>query len=493
MDGDASDDDDGFIMASFFTQDLDIEDEFHYSFGDNDEIKLTLGGIKREYGQTVLGSGDGTGLTIWRGAEELSKFLVGYPDLVEGQCCLELGAGLGLVGLTVAHLGARVNVITDGDHDCMQRLISNSEKNNFVETSICVPPTSSSSSGAHDNQLEVLASRTFQRDTTTEVAAALVVSSAGAEGGHEQAGAGRAQHPARPLPCELTITRLLWSDTQDIRRVAALLPPLIPPCGVSHLVSLSNDSFRGLATVGAVSSTGGGDGGSCCGSHVKAGVDDACEGGSSKSGDDDATQCSASEMAAAYPLPQQGFDLILAADVIYQEEAIVPLVATVCALLRKPTLAPMVPNPTPAPTPAPLVVETTPQTPLPPPQRATSSLELSTLSSSPKAAGASCSSRGGVEVSRDTYAGGSADYQAVNAKKYTDKSDDGDDSNGSGYSSSRSQGGRVGGKWILSFARRNVPIQRVIDEATKLGLVCRRLQDFEGSTEGIFEFTWKTT
>jgi hypothetical protein len=49
----SDDDEEGFFMADFFTKDLDIEDVFDYSFGEKEEIKLTLGGVQREFGQTV--------------------------------------------------------------------------------------------------------------------------------------------------------------------------------------------------------------------------------------------------------------------------------------------------------------------------------------------------------------------------------------------------------------------------------------------------------
>jgi hypothetical protein len=49
-----SDDEEGFFMADFFTKDLNIEDNFSYTYGD---LNINLKGVAREYGQTVLGSG----------------------------------------------------------------------------------------------------------------------------------------------------------------------------------------------------------------------------------------------------------------------------------------------------------------------------------------------------------------------------------------------------------------------------------------------------
>ena len=97
----------GLAMASLFTRDLDIMANLDYSYGDGPrgEVSVSLRGVKREFGQTSLGAGDGTGLTIWRGAEELARYLWIHRHEIAGLRCLELGAGLGLVGLLLAHLG----------------------------------------------------------------------------------------------------------------------------------------------------------------------------------------------------------------------------------------------------------------------------------------------------------------------------------------------------------------------------------------------------
>lgn len=130
---DSDSDQEGFFMAEFFTKDLDIEDNFTYTYGEGDEeLTLRLKGIAREFGQTVLGSGDGTGLTVWRGAQELNEYLwARRASLVSGRRVLELGAGLGLVGLLVANLKPALNVVTDGDDDCMKRLHDNFVDNGF--------------------------------------------------------------------------------------------------------------------------------------------------------------------------------------------------------------------------------------------------------------------------------------------------------------------------------------------------------------------------
>jgi predicted nicotinamide N-methyase len=140
--GSGSDSDqEGFFMADFFTKDLDIEDNFTYTYGEGaEELTLRLKGVAREFGQTVLGSGDGTGLTVWRGAQELNEYLwARRTSLVSGRRVLELGAGLGLVGLLIANLKPALNVVTDGDDDCMKRLHDNFVENGFTPAPMKVP------------------------------------------------------------------------------------------------------------------------------------------------------------------------------------------------------------------------------------------------------------------------------------------------------------------------------------------------------------------
>eukprot|EP00928_Gymnodinium_smaydae_P051717 TRINITY_DN35327_c0_g1_i1.p1 TRINITY_DN35327_c0_g1~~TRINITY_DN35327_c0_g1_i1.p1 ORF type:complete len:234 (-),score=47.72 TRINITY_DN35327_c0_g1_i1:12-713(-) len=55
----------------------------------------------------------GTGRSMWSAGEVLADFLAERPELFLGKDCLELGAGVGGVGLTLAALGAKRVVLTD--------------------------------------------------------------------------------------------------------------------------------------------------------------------------------------------------------------------------------------------------------------------------------------------------------------------------------------------------------------------------------------------
>jgi len=57
--------------------------------------------------------GIGTGTTAWSAGEVLVDFMAGRASLYKGKACLELGAGLGAVGMTLAAFGARLSVLTD--------------------------------------------------------------------------------------------------------------------------------------------------------------------------------------------------------------------------------------------------------------------------------------------------------------------------------------------------------------------------------------------
>lgn len=333
-------------MADFFTKDLNIEEDYTYTYGEGPgAVTCRLRGVAREFGQTTLGKGDGTGLTIWRGAEELCRYLWPRREELTGLRCLELGAGLGLVGLLLARLDVGCNVVTDGDVPTCDRIASNALRNGLAPAS---PADEDGAWSAAGSGAWSLSARHFR----------CCGGEGGGEGGKEGGGAsdsddeggsegnrsdGASASCAEPAGrAALSITRLLWCDPSDMAKA------------------------HRLAATNALISRGGGE----------------CSGGDGDSGDKDDGEDRGGRDDGKY-------DLVLAADVVYEVGAVVPLVATVCALLRR----------------------------------------------APSA------------------------------------------------------------RWLLSFARRNVPVHLVIAEAASKGLSCAKVTGFECATSGenIFELRWADT
>ncbi len=93
-------------------------------------ISLTLKGFQPQSNITYCS----TGLTMWPAAELVCNHLIHNPKLLQGKRTLELGSGLGLVGLLAHHIvvgddrnyntGACVHM-TDGDSDALFQLRQN--------------------------------------------------------------------------------------------------------------------------------------------------------------------------------------------------------------------------------------------------------------------------------------------------------------------------------------------------------------------------------
>lgn len=231
--GDDSDSDsDGFFMADFFTKDLDIEDDFTYTYGDSDAgLTLRLKGVAREFGQTVLGSGDGTGLTVWRGAEELNAYLWARREaLVAGKRVLELGAGLGLVGLLVAHLKPALNVVTDGDEDCLKRLRDNFARNGFVLAAAAAEPAAAAVAVVAMPPSEVACAATdrgpwlFTKDIA-EADSSTSTSRKSSDGneGKIEGSEGKNEGKSEGRCLEAVVTRLRWSVAGDLASARVLV------------------------------------------------------------------------------------------------------------------------------------------------------------------------------------------------------------------------------------------------------------------------------
>ncbi len=59
---------------------------------------------------------DGLGLDLWPASALLCEQLLGYPELIRGRRVLELGSGVGLVGLLAARAGAAHVTLSDNDN-----------------------------------------------------------------------------------------------------------------------------------------------------------------------------------------------------------------------------------------------------------------------------------------------------------------------------------------------------------------------------------------
>ena len=70
-----------------------------------------------------------TGLSMWLGSEVISQYLLQNSNLIRNKTVLELGAGLGLVGITCHFIGASKVILTDGDTTVLNNLRFNVGQN----------------------------------------------------------------------------------------------------------------------------------------------------------------------------------------------------------------------------------------------------------------------------------------------------------------------------------------------------------------------------
>jgi predicted nicotinamide N-methyase len=108
------------------------EDSFVFRFGQSDpddedsaEITIRLNGLRRDIGQTL----QSTGLTLWRAGDFLSDYMYQDRSRFAGKSIIELGSGLGLIGILASHLTDQNVVITDGDDDTIELLVANCKLN----------------------------------------------------------------------------------------------------------------------------------------------------------------------------------------------------------------------------------------------------------------------------------------------------------------------------------------------------------------------------
>lgn len=78
-----------------------------------------------------------TGCSIWPSSFLLSEFILSFPEIFSNKSCFEVGSGVGLVGICLAHVKASKVTLTDGDHLTLANMRSNLELNQLsTDTSL---------------------------------------------------------------------------------------------------------------------------------------------------------------------------------------------------------------------------------------------------------------------------------------------------------------------------------------------------------------------
>jgi molybdopterin synthase catalytic subunit len=133
-------DDDNILIDIFAASDNQKEQLFTYRIQHHDADEKTtitsktvqLRGFKLDSDETSRS----TGVTLWQASPRLSDYLQSHPEsCIRDKSVLELGAGLGLCGITAYYLGARTVVMTDGDTQTLHQMREN-VKQNCVENDV---------------------------------------------------------------------------------------------------------------------------------------------------------------------------------------------------------------------------------------------------------------------------------------------------------------------------------------------------------------------
>ncbi|KAL1214896.1 Calmodulin-lysine N-methyltransferase [Cardamine amara subsp. amara] len=72
-----------------------------------------------------------TGCCIWPSSLFLSEFVLSFPELFTNKACFEVGSGVGLVGICLAHVKAKKVILTDGDLLTLANMKLNLERNHL--------------------------------------------------------------------------------------------------------------------------------------------------------------------------------------------------------------------------------------------------------------------------------------------------------------------------------------------------------------------------
>ncbi|XP_047152493.1 protein-lysine N-methyltransferase EEF2KMT-like isoform X1 [Vigna umbellata] len=73
----------------------------------------------------------GTGCSIWKPGLFLSEFILSHPELFSNKTCFEVGSGVGLIGLCLAHVKASKVILSDGDLSTLVNMKFNLEMNHL--------------------------------------------------------------------------------------------------------------------------------------------------------------------------------------------------------------------------------------------------------------------------------------------------------------------------------------------------------------------------
>ena len=117
----ASDDDGDGCIDLFGNDDPNEYFTFTIQLDSSATKTLQLHGFKLDSEETDRS----TGVTLWQAAPRLASFLQNHPEVCSGKSVLELGAGLGLCGITAYYLGAQSVMMTDGDTQTLQQMRQN--------------------------------------------------------------------------------------------------------------------------------------------------------------------------------------------------------------------------------------------------------------------------------------------------------------------------------------------------------------------------------
>eukprot|EP00984_Skeletonema_dohrnii_P024182 scaffold13285_cov87-Skeletonema_dohrnii-CCMP3373.AAC.1 len=104
----------------------DPRESFDYKIKIGEDTKtIVLHGFKLDSDETDRS----TGVTLWQAAPRLSEYLQAQPDILLQKRVLEVGAGLGLCGITAHWLGAKEVIMTDGDSHALKQMRANVNSN----------------------------------------------------------------------------------------------------------------------------------------------------------------------------------------------------------------------------------------------------------------------------------------------------------------------------------------------------------------------------